>query len=244
MYQNGGLQVIGDGAGATAHGTLDQFGRFTNITLDSPGEFYTFATIVPTASQNSIAPWNDRTIYQATNLVTYGSLIYECLINNTSGSFESPGNNPLHWGNQSIGVNQPASFTQSISAISGGITLRESSSYGPSALGDQTALYQINTGVGILLDNLWGTPLSSGFIILTHVNIVQLSNGSSNAWQIENANGGVLWGFEASVTPVTLLALHGCNIKLPATLDWRIRGTSSASALGISNGFAWTFSPN
>lgn len=55
-YNNGSLAISGGGGtGATASGTLDQWGRFTSVTINSPGgEFTGIPTITPTGGQYAV----------------------------------------------------------------------------------------------------------------------------------------------------------------------------------------------
>lgn len=76
-YNNGNLSISGGGgSGATAHGVLDQFGRFTQVIVDTPGTGYTgLPVIMPTGGQ-TLPPAYTGTTYFPGNHVSFNGIEY------------------------------------------------------------------------------------------------------------------------------------------------------------------------
>lgn len=72
-YTSGTLVISGGGgSGALAHGTLDRFGRFTSVILDSAGGgFIGPPTVTATASHAARPAWNVNTNYATTTIVSF-----------------------------------------------------------------------------------------------------------------------------------------------------------------------------
>lgn len=121
---------------------------------------------------------------------------------------------------------------------------------GPRALGDQSACYvdSFTTDNFVFRHNLFGTPFASGFIYLTHIDISVpfCDSGSELTWQMENSEGFVLYewlyeSFSDTSNPGTIMRLQGMNVKLDATVEWRLRCTLGPAQTNIQSAFTWTY---
>jgi hypothetical protein len=288
-YNNGNLSITGGGGtGATAHGVLDQWGRFSSVVVDTPGTGYLGAvTITPTGGQtippnfdpvagvyvagarvsyngtewqwpvgsNTInvnpGAWNSGAFYNVNNQVSEGGFVYLCLNNNVG---RNPASNPSFWGllgaqvptggiggwlNSGTPAGTVATFASTLTANSSAII---SSGFAPEALGDQaTNLINTITGVGVFANNLFGTPFATGFIYLTHLDVNVLSLGAGNIWSFENAIGYAPFDF-APGQAGSQLSLQKMNMKLDATVDWRLVCGTFGASIRVSHAFAWTYS--
>lgn len=130
--------------------------------------------------------------------------------------------------------------------------------FGVPALGDQTTSYlnALTSAVGVFENNLWGTPLSSGFIYLTHINVYVISGPQTISelfWVLESAGtAGILYNFQGwcpaagIATPYNLLSMSAMNVKIDATQTWRLRSSiipTGGSTL-VTHVFNWTTNPN
>lgn len=146
--------------------------------------------------------------------------------------------------------------------ISRGTTIYNQN-FGTPALGDQTIQYSPTPwAIGVMQNNLWGTPLSSGFIYLTHVDIraglyVQVNTAAGVDIIIESTGAaGVLYqyrldfpgGFAAVFEnpSVPILTLNNMNVKLDATQTWRMRCSALAgfAFVQMHTTWNWTTNPN
>lgn len=129
------------------------------------------------------------------------------------------------------------------------------------ALGDQSIAYNSTAGgVGILNNNLWGTPLASGFVYVTGVywtaKGIAVAGAGNLVVQVESTGvAGTLW--QASYfTPNSasgnspenadvLLNLGGqMSLKLDATQTWRLRATNwSSNPVQLSLTTNYTINP-
>jgi len=223
-YNNGALSILGGGGtGANAVGTLDVYGRFTSVALLNHGVGYTgFPQISASGGQTAPPVWTGALTYPINTNVSYGGVIFR---SNQAIPFPTtltPNADP-RWTNSGLSVNALASFSSTLEPIAGGSTITASSNYGARALGDQSRNY-INTLIGgVARQNLWDTPFGSGYIILTDIDVTQLSSGAGGAanWQIQNDDGDVLMAFQSCVSAAggKLVQLHNCNIKIPANTN-------------------------
>lgn len=124
---------------------------------------------------------------------------------------------------------------------------------GTPALGDQTINYFDTPGANVVFrNNLWGTPLSSGFIYLTHVDIklVYVLAAGTISWVLESTGiAGVLYNLQYSsgtATPITATILGpigNMGVKLDATQTWRLRTTGLGGTVALGHTFVWTTNP-
>lgn len=114
--------------------------------------------------------------------------------------------------------------------------------FGIPALGDQTVQYSgFYNSAGIVANNIWGTPLSSGFIYLTHVDFslidsaITAASGSSIVLIESTGTAGILYSLPEVQAGTAnqinnqiqkLVQFSGMNIKLDATQTWRVRVAS------------------
>lgn len=110
------------------------------------------------------------------------------------------------------------------------------SNFGAPALGDQSVNYAGSiTATGVLQNNLWGTPLSSGFVYLTGIEFLLQSISSTGAgfMQVLLQSTGIAGGLyvyffdlpviSSPIIPVQILMRQGAkNIKLDATQTWQL----------------------
>lgn len=249
-YLNGGLSVSGGGGvGATAGGTIDAFGRFTSTFITSPGTGYTgFPIISPTAGHGKIPPWAAGTLYTVGQAVIdpNSNTYWICTTNVTFGNFNTAPSQvgPPYWQNEAIFANVTAAFNVNVTAISPAQTLTNNTNYAPRALGDQSQnLVDTVNAQGTFRDNLFGTPYGSGFIYITNAFVRNFANGAMQ-WNLGNTAGGVLWNFDTVTAggSGTLLDLQGCNIRLPATAQWRLVCTGVTTPETVSHGWSYTYS--
>lgn len=139
------------------------------------------------------------------------------------------------------------------SSITRGNTIYNSN-LGVPALGDQTINYfDAPSGLGVIHNNLWGTPFASGFIYLTNFFSSAIwnttSTGDSLQFVIESTgSAGILFNFYAQCAQSVFQILFqgsAMNIKLDATQTWRIRVThiNISASMVIQNTLNWTNNP-
>lgn len=244
-YNIGNLTITGGGgSAATAHGTLDAFGRFTSVQLTAPGAGFSGPPVItPTGGQGSIAAWSNQ-VYAVGSFVAFGGQYFECIAPGFGG-VQPPPPNSSFWQSTGIASNAPASFTAAATPISGGSTLNNSAQYGARALGDQATCVVDTIGVtGVFRDNLFGTPYGQGFIYLTNIHVVAVSGASDCLWQLEDSNNNGIYFFDANTNPGTvLISLQGMNQRLPATSTYRLRCTTDVGPTFpvIQTSYAFTF---
>lgn len=249
-YNNGNLTVSGaGGTGAVLTGTIDNYGRFTSVAVNQPGSGYIGAPVItPTGGQTAPAAFNAATLYVQGVLCQYGGKIYICYAPFGSGaSLGAPPGNP-NWGDPNLTVNAAANFSIAMTAASGGLLSTQQSNFGPRALGDQIKNYIDDiTAAAVFRSNLFGSPYNSGNIIITSLHVQQITGGpagGSNLWQMEDGSGNVVFTMRNSSNE-PMLDLSNCNIRLPATANWRFRCTSfSPGAFTVAHGFTYTYNPN
>jgi hypothetical protein len=158
-------------------------------------------------------------------------------------------------------INQTIVQNLASAAITRGSTIYNTN-FGIPALGDQTAQYNGTANAAVLFNNLWGTPLASGFIYLTNVtfDVLGYNSGAASSglatmdFFIESTGvAGILYTFSPrvrlaganTVYPIFNVCSITGNIKLDATQTWRLRG---ANILGWNSDFSlitqFTTNPN
>lgn len=234
----------GGGSGATALGVLDQFGRFTQVNVQTPGTLYSGPpNITAVGGQGLIAPWISNVFYNQGQIVSNAGQYYTA---RTGTIGAQPSSNPAQWSASGVGVDQPAVFSATVSPLIGGSSVTNSSIYGARALGDQI-LQSIDaiTAAGVFKNNMFGTPYTSGFIYLTNISVNQLvSQAGVTAWQLEDQNNNTIMQFENNTlanSSCAITSIQGANIKLPATSTYRLRCTSFTGNVFASHGFAYTY---
>lgn len=149
-------------------------------------------------------------------------------------------------------INQAVALWLASASISRGTTILNTN-FGAPALGDQTINFMDPTGgvTGILHDNIWGTPLASGFIYLTHCFVtVDTTAILTLIWVVQSTGpAGVLYTFENAFTAgfKEILDMQGMNVKLDATQKWQIKintNTGAANTSVLNHSFTWTTNPN
>lgn len=284
-YNNGNMTITGGGgSGATAHGLLDTWGRFTAVVVDNAGTGYTGVPNVtptggqtippafnpngtyaigqrfvfsgtewlwngPVAIQLNAPAWNGANSYPPNFQVSYSGIIWRAL---QQTSFNIPPSTSNHewqslgsptpgpggfWVNSGTAAGTTATFSTLLTAAA---TLITTSSIGVPALGDQAEnIISTLAGAGVFVNNLFGSPYGSGFIILTHIDVRALTASVGTTWVIENANGYRPFAFDVEAAG-QLLSLQKMNMKLDATLTWRLNCTNFVAGMKCSHGFAWT----
>lgn len=143
------------------------------------------------------------------------------------------------WVTNGAATSGQASFMAVLSAASSAIS---TSGLGPPALGDQAANFIDNiTGTGVFRDNLFGTPASSGFIYLTHIDVNALTFNAGNVWDLVDALGYSPFSFSPQAAG-RYMSLQKMNMKLDATQDWKLVCSNFAGDAKVSHAFAWTYS--
>lgn len=128
--------------------------------------------------------------------------------------------------------------------------------FGPPALGDQTEshLGTMGGGTGVFVNNLFGSPYSTGFIYLTHISVkVLLATAAMltvNKWQLEGDDP--LFQFQYAwqnatnpdryPIPADVLTLNAMNIRLDATQTWALRCTVASAVITTTHIFNFTYS--
>lgn len=150
-----------------------------------------------------------------------------------------------------IEIQTAVSLWKASSTISRGTTILNTN-LGVPALGDQTAQFNGTANNIVQANNLWGTPLPSGFVYLTDVvfDIFGYNSGGAGAglagadFFIESTGvAGILFTFSPrvrltgvnTVYPIFNVAKITGNIKLDATQTWRLR---SANLTGWNSDFS------
>jgi hypothetical protein len=248
-FSSAGLSVTGaGGTGASADGTLNEFGQFTNVFIETPGEGYMGPPVItPTGAQNLIAPWSETHPggYNTGALVSFSGFYWEYEgPDATNSTSPPPGNGGEIWGNTGVLVNQPATFSSTVSAISAGSSIVTDDTVAARALGDQVLGFtSVFASAGVFKANLFGTPFASGFIYITSLHVTQLAVTDVNNWQLQSVDGtSVVCQFTTSDANGVLLELQGSQIKLPANIEWVLNCTSAGGSNTISTYFVYTFS--
>jgi hypothetical protein len=132
----------------------------------------------------------------------------------------------------------------------------QNTNYGVPALGDQISQNaQSLSAVGVINNNLWGTPYTSGFIYLTHGRIWgQITNGVSGgiATGVVQSTGaaGVLFTWQTlgqGGNQFDFVNFNKANIKLDATQTWQSKltgNTFTALAMLYNEMYVYTWNPN
>lgn len=139
----------------------------------------------------------------------------------------------------------------------------QNTNYGAPALGDQTISFGdlFTAGVpangAVFHDNLFGTPLATGFIYLTHIDVWSASQAGAagrTTWTLQSAGAsGILFNFVIpnampNGTIIKQLQLNNTNLKLDATQQWQLfciqNGTVGANFQNINHTIVWTTNPN
>lgn len=131
--------------------------------------------------------------------------------------------------------------------------------YGPPALGDQSKQYDLAlTNPLVKVNNLFGTPMPSGVIILTQIVVILIGiSGGARFTSMRMADGPTLadqlYGFTYYVNaaiPVPgffqLYASYGKNVRLDATKNWFLENTDSLGGLATGTAAAfmdWSYQP-
>lgn len=160
-------------------------------------------------------------------------------------------------------INQSVELELASANISRGTTIFNTN-FGVPALGDQVVnyadSYDSTVFPAVVRDNLMNTPYASGFLYLTHVFITTsfaaaggFIIGGTWQWTIVTDTGDVLFTIEPnpivgqSASNVTVLDLQKMNLKLDATLTYRIvmtRAPSPKQQINFNHTFVFTTNPN
>lgn len=134
------------------------------------------------------------------------------------------------------------------------------SNFGSPALGDQSVQYSGAVAVpGVLQNNLWGTPLTGGFIYLTAVEFLlqDISSSGNGFLQILLQSTGIAGGLyvyffvlpaaSSPIIPAQILMRQGAkNIKLDATQTWQLFASTVVGGIQAQYSLAmdYTVNPN
>lgn len=245
------------------NGLLDKIRSVRIDNLGNPVPVYVYFpdTNFTIAAPPNTVIWEDVATNQFTAFVI-GEGFTDNQIGNTAVYFCNFKQNPFI----NYAFPQSTPLWKASATITRGATIYNQN-FGIPALGDQTAQYQVSQGAnpGVLASNLFGSPYSSGFIYLTHIDVTVIAGLASGAvstdigvsWLIESTGiAGTLyslnWSSFANVAndlrifpPATILRLSAMNIKLDATQLWRIRSIVSTNVveLQISHIVNFTINP-
>lgn len=252
-YTNGNLVVTGGGGtGGLLQGTVNQYGQFSVIAVTAGGQNYTGVPVITPGGFTARPVWSGLTNYVLFNQVNYGGSLYECTaaVGPTPSGFglipaPAPPADLAHW-HFICPINAVAAFTVGITPTVGSVVIATNSNYAPKALGDQPTCYTdaINA-IGVFQNNVFNTPYNSGYIYLTNIHVGQQSNNAiATTWQLETSLGQILYDFQGAASPMVLLSMSGMNLRLPATLTWRLNMTTfggGANPISLAHYFAWTY---
>jgi hypothetical protein len=252
-YTSGALNVSGGGgSGATAHGVLDQFGRFVNVIVDTVGAGFTGPlVIVPTASNAARPAWNNSIGYAGGSIVTFNGTEWRATV---AIPGPPPGGNPppntdARWLNSGT----PGGTTATFSTVLGlpvSATSIFSPGYGAPSLGDQTfSVFDSLSSTGVFRNNLFGSPYGSGIITLTNF-YAKLARGNattSNLWKLDASDGSFIFQMADFVNGVFAADMSGMNVKLDATKTYRLNLTAFGTAgtiLELAHTINYSYNPN
>jgi hypothetical protein len=247
-----GLPVITPTGGQTIPAAFNPAATYTTAEL-----FTYLGTVWGWFSTNSInvnaAAWINGPAYADGTQVSYGGSIYvrvgapgsvtgvpsSSIYWSLIGS-QTPINGNAGWVNSGTAPGVVATFQSVLSAASNPII---SNGYGVPALGDNAGNYIDDiTGLGVFRNNLFGTPYAIGFIYLTHLYTVIWDASAANTWTMGNSDGYIPFTFIGGAVGEVPLSLQKMNMKLDATVNWRLACTTFGGVMGISTGFAFTYS--
>jgi hypothetical protein len=250
-YTAGTLAISGGGgSGGMAHGLLDQFGRFLSTVIDNPGSDYSgVPNVLATAAQSAPPLFQavDGDIYTAGTFWSYGGAVYECVQTYQYGlhfNNASPAGAPSAWW-VSTGLSSTpvvATFLADLTQSSADQIVTDG--FAAIAVGDQvTSLVDEISGTGVFENNLFNTPYGNGYIYLKSVNCALLNNpNNNNFWQLETSGGAALMKFGAINGPTLLKSINDANLKLDATLTWRLNAITHNGTVWAATDFVWTYS--
>lgn len=265
-YIAGTLSISGGGgSAAAASGTLDVFGSFTNVTVTNPGANYSASPTVTATGARALPPWyNGGAFYPAGSVVfdfsAYGLGTLWQMYQTPAGAPPSGTGliEPAYWiAGPYLGSVPPAgptlpaapTFLTTLGAPVGRSFAQPV--YNAPVLGDQIwSRVTANIAAPALFENnVFNSPYGTGFIYITalEMNIVIANGTGPYIWQLDNANGDVIfkWSFivgSASYTTTGLSRLQNQNIKLDATQTYRINGVTIPAGLQLNYHFAYTWS--
>jgi hypothetical protein len=153
-----------------------------------------------------------------------------------------------------VELDQSTPLWKASASITRGNTIYNSN-LGVPALGDQTRQYFGAFNVpGVLANNVFDSPYSSGFIYLTTLDFSYLgmATGGQTIVVLESTGiAGILyqffWTMPNTIIPNSIqkiLQLEGLQIKLDATQTWRLRAASTNISMGYSATVSFTTNPN
>jgi len=139
-------------------------------------------------------------------------------------------------------------------SISRGSTIYNTN-FGIPALGDQTdiragMITTGTTGAWVAGANMFGSPYTDGFIYLTHAFVWAQPEGTiADLFDAQlEVSGGIQifpWIFPGNTsTPTIVQSAQKMNLKLDATLTYRIRLIATPAAYFLSAAFIYTTNPN